>query len=61
MHFQIIGKIFNQNNIFQNLLSKAIVNYTEENILEKEIKDQIDSYHVWKIYAPRGKIWEPGN
>lgn len=56
LHFQIIGKIFNQNNIFQNLLSKAIVNYTEENILEKNIKDQIDSYHVWKIYAPRGKI-----
>lgn len=56
LHFQIIGKIFNQNNIFQNLLSKAIVNYTEENILEKNMKDQIDSYHVWKIYAPRGKI-----
>lgn len=30
-------------------------------MLEKDIKDQIDSYHVWKIYAPRGKIWNSSN
>jgi hypothetical protein len=29
VHFQIIKKIFDQNNLFQNLFEKAIVNFTQ--------------------------------
>ena len=55
IHFKFIGKMLNQNNIFQTLLSKTIVNYVEDRLTNTS-NDEIDGYHVWKMYCPNGRL-----
>ena len=55
IHFKLIGKMLNQNNIFHMLLSKTIVNYVEDRLI-KSSNDEIDGYHAWKMYCPNGRL-----
>jgi hypothetical protein len=55
IHFKFIGRMLNQNNIFQTLMSKTIVNYVEDRLVNTS-NDEIDGYHVWKIYGLNGRL-----
>jgi hypothetical protein len=55
IHFKLIGKMLNQNNIFNTLLSKTIVNYVEDRFTNCS-NDKIDGYHAWKMYCPNGRL-----